>query len=153
VNLASGNYTLLRHNVERQEFGRLFVRLHAITFQRLFHKINMESIKNAIGLGSAEQQGQEPVNSATGAGTAGEPYDQGNSEGEICPFLTWDVSLSSGRPIKRLSCFRFKPRWQSSPAYRCHNQWLWDGRAARPGAREWCEGCRNGWRALRSRKL
>jgi hypothetical protein len=44
----------------------------------------MESIKNAIGLGSTEQQGQEPVNSATGAGTAGEPYDQGNSEGEFC---------------------------------------------------------------------
>lgn len=42
----------------------------------------MESIKNAIGLGSAEQQGREPVNGATGVGTAGEPYDQGNTDGE-----------------------------------------------------------------------
>jgi len=41
----------------------------------------MESIKNATGLGSAEQQGQEPVNGTTGAGTAGEPFDQGNSDG------------------------------------------------------------------------
>jgi hypothetical protein len=53
----------------------------------------MESIKNAIGLGSAAQQGQEPVNSATGAGTAGEPYDQGNSEGEFRLFLTRNISL------------------------------------------------------------
>lgn len=42
----------------------------------------MESIKNAIGLGTAEQQGQEPVNGATGAGVAGEPYDQGNTNGK-----------------------------------------------------------------------
>lgn len=39
----------------------------------------MQSIKNAVGLGSDEQQGREPVNGETGAGTAGEPYDQGNS--------------------------------------------------------------------------
>lgn len=42
----------------------------------------MESIKNAIGLGSGEQQGREPVNGTTGAGTAGEPFDQGNAAGE-----------------------------------------------------------------------
>lgn len=41
----------------------------------------METIKNAVGLGSAEQQGREPVSGATGAGTAGEPYDQGNTDG------------------------------------------------------------------------
>jgi hypothetical protein len=42
----------------------------------------MQSIKNAIGLGTEEQQGREPVNGETGAGTAGEPYDQGNSGGK-----------------------------------------------------------------------
>jgi len=42
----------------------------------------MESIKNAIGLNTAEQQGREPVNGATGAGTAGEPFDQGNEAGK-----------------------------------------------------------------------
>jgi hypothetical protein len=43
----------------------------------------MQSIKNAIGLGAEEQQGREPVNGETGAGTAGEPYDQGNSGGKF----------------------------------------------------------------------
>jgi len=42
----------------------------------------MESVKNAIGLGNGEQQGREPVNGATGAGTAVEPFDQGNAAGE-----------------------------------------------------------------------
>jgi hypothetical protein len=42
----------------------------------------MESIRNAIGLCTANQQGQEPVNGATGVGTAAEPYDQGNSDGK-----------------------------------------------------------------------
>jgi hypothetical protein len=42
----------------------------------------MESIKNAVGLGTEKQQGREPVNGETGAGTAGEPYDQGNSGGK-----------------------------------------------------------------------
>lgn len=42
----------------------------------------MQSIKNAVGLGGVEQQGREPVNGETGAGTAGEPYDQGNSGGK-----------------------------------------------------------------------
>ena len=42
----------------------------------------MESIKNAIGLGNGEQQGREPVNGATGAGSAGEPFDQGNAAGK-----------------------------------------------------------------------
>lgn len=44
----------------------------------------MESIKNAVGLGTEkqqQQQGREPVNGETGTGTAGEPYDQGNSGG------------------------------------------------------------------------
>jgi len=34
------------------------------------------------GASTANQQGREPVNGVTGAGTAGEPYDQGNSDGE-----------------------------------------------------------------------
>lgn len=44
----------------------------------------MEAIKNAIGLGTAEQQGREPVSGVSGTGTAGEPYDQGNVEGLFC---------------------------------------------------------------------
>jgi len=36
----------------------------------------------ANGASTTNQQGREPVNGVTGAGTAGEPYDQGNSEGE-----------------------------------------------------------------------
>jgi hypothetical protein len=48
----------------------------------------MESIKKAVGLGTEkqqqqQQQGREPVNGEAGAGTAGEPYDQGNSGGKI----------------------------------------------------------------------
>jgi hypothetical protein len=34
------------------------------------------------GVNTASQQGREPVNGVTGAGTAGEPYDQGNSDGD-----------------------------------------------------------------------
>ena len=34
------------------------------------------------GVSTANQQGREPVNGVIGAGTAGEPYDQGNSDGE-----------------------------------------------------------------------
>ena len=34
------------------------------------------------GVSTANQEGREPVNGVTGAGTAGEPYDQGNSDGE-----------------------------------------------------------------------
>lgn len=41
----------------------------------------METIKNAIGLGTAPQEGREPVSGVSGAGTAGEPYDQGNVDG------------------------------------------------------------------------
>lgn len=41
----------------------------------------MEAIKNAIGLGTAPQEGREPVSGVSGAGTAGEPYDQGNVDG------------------------------------------------------------------------
>ena len=60
----------------------------------------MEAIKNAIGLGStptttSEQQGREPVNGVTGSGVAGEPYDQGNSEGMHCTalMLTLDIGM------------------------------------------------------------
>ena len=34
------------------------------------------------GASTTNEQGREPVNGATGAGTASEPYDQGNSDGE-----------------------------------------------------------------------
>jgi len=43
----------------------------------------MESIKNAIGLGSGQvQSGQEPVSGETGSGTVSEPYDAGNATGK-----------------------------------------------------------------------
>ena len=51
----------------------------------------MESIKNAIGLGNGEQQGREPVNGTTGAGTAGEPFDQGNAAGEYFILNGWEL--------------------------------------------------------------
>lgn len=38
---------------------------------------------NGASNGSGAQQGREPVNGVAGAGTASEPYDQGNSNG-IC---------------------------------------------------------------------
>jgi len=41
----------------------------------------METIKSAIGLGQKSQEGQEPASGQQGAGTAGEPYDQGNVVG------------------------------------------------------------------------
>lgn len=41
----------------------------------------MEAIKNAIGLGTTQQEGREPVSGVTGSGVGGEPYDQGNAEG------------------------------------------------------------------------
>lgn len=41
----------------------------------------METIKSAVGLGKKEQEGQEPVSGEKGAGTAVEPYDAGNKEG------------------------------------------------------------------------
>ena len=49
----------------------------------------MQSIKNAVGLGTDEQQGREPVNGETGAGTTGEPYDQGNSGGKFSHRDHW----------------------------------------------------------------
>lgn len=43
----------------------------------------MESIKNVLGLGgSTTQSGQEPVSGVTGSGTAEQPYDAGNAQGE-----------------------------------------------------------------------
>lgn len=41
----------------------------------------METIKNVLGLGTAPQEGREPVSGVTGSGVAGEPYDGGNVEG------------------------------------------------------------------------
>ncbi|KAK5119028.1 hypothetical protein LTR62_000239 [Meristemomyces frigidus] len=40
----------------------------------------METIKAAMGFGQKDQQGQEPVSGAKGAGDAMEPYDLGNEE-------------------------------------------------------------------------
>ena len=41
----------------------------------------METIKSALGFTKQEQSGQEPVSGQVGAGTAAEPYDQGNAVG------------------------------------------------------------------------
>lgn len=43
----------------------------------------METLKSVIGLGSksSTQEGQEPVSGVQGQGTAGEPYDAGNTVG------------------------------------------------------------------------
>lgn len=52
----------------------------------------MESINNAASAasravfgGSSGQSGQEPVSGQTGRGTAGEPYDAGNTMGKVSP--------------------------------------------------------------------
>jgi hypothetical protein len=50
----------------------------------------METIKNLIGLGPAEQEGREPVSGVAGSGVAGEPYDQGNVEG-VYSLVTLDM--------------------------------------------------------------
>lgn len=34
-----------------------------------------------LGLGTAPQEGREPVSGVSGSGVGGEPYDQGNVEG------------------------------------------------------------------------
>lgn len=54
----------------------------------------METIKNAIGLGTAPQEGREPVSGVSGSGTAGEPYDQGNVDG-----MSLLLRLASARMI------------------------------------------------------
>lgn len=48
----------------------------------------MDSMKSATGLGSntddaSLKSGEEPVSGQKGQGTAEEPYDQGNAEGEL----------------------------------------------------------------------
>lgn len=52
----------------------------------------MEAIKNAIGLGAGKtdttQEGQEPVSGQLGSGTAAQPYDLGNQQGEHIPQHT-----------------------------------------------------------------
>jgi hypothetical protein len=48
----------------------------------------METIKNLIGLGPAQQEGREPVSGVTGSGVAGEPYDGGNVEGVYSPVAS-----------------------------------------------------------------
>jgi hypothetical protein len=48
----------------------------------------METIKNLIGLGPAQQEGREPVSGVTGSGVAGEPYDGGNVEGVYSPVVS-----------------------------------------------------------------
>jgi hypothetical protein len=50
----------------------------------------METIKNLIGLGPAQQEGREPVSGVTGSGVAGEPYDGGNVEG-VYSLVTLNV--------------------------------------------------------------
>lgn len=42
----------------------------------------MDTVKSTTGLGDPKaQSGEEPLSGKQGKGTAGEPYDQGNSEG------------------------------------------------------------------------
>lgn len=45
----------------------------------------MDALKNATNVGTtttSQQSGQEPVSGEEGAGTATQPFDQGNAEGE-----------------------------------------------------------------------
>ncbi|KAL8789486.1 MAG: hypothetical protein Q9213_001099 [Squamulea squamosa] len=42
----------------------------------------VDKAKNALGMSSEAQSGTEPVNGETGDGTVGQPYDQGNKEGQ-----------------------------------------------------------------------
>jgi hypothetical protein len=51
------------------------------THYPLNHYFIMETIKSVLGLGTAPQEGREPVRGVTGTGVGGEPYDQGNVEG------------------------------------------------------------------------
>ncbi|KAL9101380.1 MAG: hypothetical protein Q9163_003361 [Psora crenata] len=41
----------------------------------------MDTTKAATGLSNKLQSGDEPLSGETGKGTASDPYDQGNSEG------------------------------------------------------------------------
>ena len=52
----------------------------------------MDLTKTATELGNKLQSGEEPVSGETGQGTAGEPYDQGNAEGNV-----------GSRPVDRFS--------------------------------------------------
>ena len=49
----------------------------------------MDSMKSATGLSTdpSQKSGEEPLSGQKGEGTVGEPYDQGNAEGEIVPAL------------------------------------------------------------------
>ena len=44
----------------------------------------MEAVKSGLGLASKNsQEGTEPLSGETGKGTSTEPYDQGNTAGEL----------------------------------------------------------------------
>ena len=47
----------------------------------------MQTIKNAFGRGDSTKVAQEPLSGETGAGTATDPYDAGNIQGELGPQL------------------------------------------------------------------
>ncbi|KAL8808889.1 MAG: hypothetical protein Q9223_007974 [Gallowayella weberi] len=42
----------------------------------------VEKVKDTLGMNSESQSGTEPVSGETGEGTVGQPYDQGNKEGQ-----------------------------------------------------------------------
>ena len=45
----------------------------------------MEKVKETLGLNPSSQSGTEPVSGETGSGTSGDPYDQGNADGNTSP--------------------------------------------------------------------
>ena len=63
--------------------------------------ISMETIKSALGFTKQEQSGQEPVSGQAGAGTAAEPYDQGNAVGmyiqRVLDCEMWPQSLTQSQ--------------------------------------------------------
>ena len=59
----------------------------------------MDALKSATNIGTtttSQQSGQEPVSGEEGAGTATQPFDQGNAEGNVnwSRELTWVVLIS-----------------------------------------------------------
>ena len=53
----------------------------------------MDALKSATGLTNKLQSGEEPVSGKQGKGTASQPYDQGNAEGN---YFTSPPSFDQG---------------------------------------------------------
>lgn len=43
--------------------------------------MDMDKLKDVVGLGGKSEEGQEPVSGTKGEGTAPEPFDAGNKQG------------------------------------------------------------------------